>query len=137
MVHTHVALKRLKKLQKGVSVGAFVKALTSQSFQVFFSARLSWALKKIFFSEGLQTWLFQGGRSCGWKETRGKIERANIGKRSMKFLTNANSNSRGTNHPWVLFIEKKVRELRPLDVLANHYAHPRRPYVSLKAEPFT
>ena len=49
MVHTHVALKRLKKLQKGVSVGAFVKALTSQSFQVFFSARLSWALKKISF----------------------------------------------------------------------------------------
>ena len=49
MVHTHVALKRPKKLEKGVSVGAFVKALTSQSFQLFFSARLSWALKKIFF----------------------------------------------------------------------------------------
>ena len=49
MVPTHVALKRLKKLQTGVSVGAFVKALTSQSFQVFFSARLSWALKKKIF----------------------------------------------------------------------------------------
>ena len=99
MVHTHVALKRPKKLEKGVSVGAFVKALTSQSFQLFFSARLSWALKKIFFFWRPPNMAFSRGRSCGWKETGGKIEGANIGKRSMKFLTNLNFNSRGSNDP--------------------------------------
>jgi hypothetical protein len=49
VVHTQIALKGHKKLKKDVFVGAFVKALTSQSFHVFSSARLSWALEKIFF----------------------------------------------------------------------------------------